>query len=228
MGALLVVAGAAVGYGEAWGKSTQVSLLLSAGGAIGVVTSAALRRRAVGRQGLTAAEPMLAAFPLGLALAAVGLDRSGGEVGVSAGFIAVGSLSLLAGVPWRRPQGASPGWIDVGVIVAGSIGLLVATGLKAWGGEDWDLKVSRPLLAGIWLAAVVGVVSVALARRRGGGAWAALAAASGGTAFVAALAVIEWAAGAADSEADGGPWLVLLAGAVLASTGVYAQLRRRS
>ena len=226
LGALLVFVGGGLGNEEAWWAAVLLSGVLPAVGALAVVVSAVLRRRATGRRGLAAAEPMLAAFPLGLALAAVGLDRAGGEAGVSVVLIAVGSLALLASVPWRRPQGASPSWIDVGVVVAGSVGLLVATFLKCWGGEYWDAQVAWQLPIGIWIAALVGTVSVTVARRRGGGAWAPLVAATGGTTFVAALAIIEWATGPADSTAGGGPWLALLAGAGLAAAGVSAQLRR--
>jgi hypothetical protein len=224
LGALLVLVGLVLAGGEEWGTVVQLSEVVSALAALAVAASAVLRRRAVWR-GLIAAEPILAAFPLGVAMAAAGLDRAGGEVGGSAVVIAAGAVPLLASVLWRRPRGAPPGWIDVGVVVTASAGLVVATGLTGWGGEPWNQQVAWPLPVGIALAALIAVVSVAVSRRRGDGVWAPLAAAAGGTSFLAALAVIEWATGGADSQAAGGPWLALLAGAALAGAGVYAQLR---
>ena len=79
-----MLAGLAAGAGETWEETMQVASLLAAAGALAVVASAVLRRRGAGRRGLTAAEPVLAAFPLGLAAAAGGLDADGGDgLGVS-------------------------------------------------------------------------------------------------------------------------------------------------
>ena len=230
VGALLVLIGQAVGAGETWEEAVQLSALLSAVAAIAVVAVSALRRRGVERRGITAFEPVLAGFPLGLAAAAGGLDRAGGEAGVSAAMIAVGSICLVAGVLWRRPRGARPSWVVVGVVVAGSAGLFVSTGLHWWSGSLLGDQVSWPLIAGILLISVTGVASVAVGRRRGGGTWAVLVGASGGMAFLAAMSITEYATSSsgADAETDSGPWLALLAGLVLAGAGAYALLKADS
>jgi hypothetical protein len=221
LGGLLVFA-VLISVDSTWYSSVKDSDELCGLAVMVAVAIAALRSAGIRRRGLDAAEAVLAAFPLGLAMAGGGLHDNVGS-NFSAPTIAVGSLLMLASVLWRRPQAGRPGWILVGIIVAGSIGLFFAPGLKWWADQLGTDLLLWPLTVGVAFTSVVAVAAVAMGAG-GDGVWAALVVAAGAAALFAGLAILNYAA-SGDTNANTGPWLTLIAGVVVAGAGVYALLR---
>ena len=191
--------------------------------ALVAVAIALIRQAGIHRRRLDPLEVVLAAFPLGLAMAGGGLDDDVGSEFASLP-LAVGSLLMLAGVFWRRLQAARPGLVLVAIVIAGSVGVFFAPGLEWWNDQLATDLLSWPLTVGVAFMSVVAVAGIAVGRAGGDGAWAGLVAAAGTSVLVAGASILNYAA-YEETHANVGPWLALVAGAVVAGAGVFAMLR---
>jgi hypothetical protein len=220
LGALIVLGTLTAGASEALKEYTRWTQLLTALAVMVAVAIPLLRTRP---RWLDAAEPVLVAFPLGLAATAAGLKD---QIGLfySPRAVALGGALMLASALWRGRQVGRPGQILLPLVALAGVVLFITPSLKWWGDQLAEDLLLWPLLWGLPAAAVIAVVAVIAGQWDRSGRWAVLVAAAGGAAFLAALSVIEYAA-YQDDDTDSGPWLALLAAGAIAAAGTYARLR---
>ena len=223
LGALLVLAVLTVFAGEAWEEALRVADVVTALAVVVAAVLPAAQMRGFRRPALTALEPVLVGFPLGLAAAAAGLRDQAG-LAFSARAVAFGGLLLLASMLWRSGPPARASKRLVAVVAVAAVGLFVSPGIAWWYDQTGSELMLWPFTAGLVIPSVVALASAVAGLWRGGAAWATLLATAGGTAVLAAVAVGNFMA-VHDVDANGGAVLAFAAGLALSAAGVVA-LRR--
>ena len=225
-GALVVLATLAVFDADASDGPLRHAELVTGLAMVAALAIPVLRVLGTGWSALDAIEPVLAGIPLGLAAASGGLQEAIGFY-FSPRALAVGGALLLGSVLWRRRRQASrPGWAIMAIVAAGSVLVFISPSAQWWDATIGPDLMQSPLTDGLPVAAVVAVLAVAVARWRGGGAWAVLVAAAGATALFAALAIRDYT-GIQGYDSNSGLVLALFGGLVVTAAGVYAQLIAR-
>jgi hypothetical protein len=191
--------------------------------AIAAAVIAVMRSRGDVPAGLAAAEPVLAGFPLGLAIFGGPLQSGVGE-NFLAFWVGLGAVLLLASVLWRQPRAGRPGWRVVAIVVIASFVMVAAPSEKWWSGELGSDVFKSGFSIGFFVAFLVAVIGVTVVQVRGGGKSAALVAAVGAAALFTGVAAFDFV-GSEDTTADTGPWLALASGLVIAAAGVYTLLK---
>jgi hypothetical protein len=225
VGALLVLASITVFASQPWESSLRFVSVVTALAVVLAGVIAAAWARGFARPSLQAIEPVLAGFPIGLAAAAGGLKEQDGLYFPAWGVALGGLLLLLAAGLRRQGRGARASRRLAGVAGVAGVGLLLAPSLHWWYDTSGSDLLRWPLPAGLALAALVAMGSVAVGAWRGGRVWAVLLAGAGGTAVLATVGIGNYASVEGTVMNREGPGLALLSGLVLTAAGVVAMLR---